>query len=1000
MKRDALRVTCPDCRKALQLSAARAGQRVRCPGCFAIIPVPASALPQAVRARRTLPLPLPWLIGAAGGFALVLLLALGAWAFLQPPAGSLPRSGTAEPPAAEAKSPPPSRTPQPAAPPLTEAKRDKPAPALPSGRPGTRYAFLVGCSDYLKAEFKDLPFTGNDVQGLREALIATGFAADNIVVMYDDKGRRYIPEKVKILTELDLLLDGMRPEDTLVVALSGHGLQYKGDPVSYFVPLDGKTGDKSTLIALDGSGGVYARLKACKAQKKLLLINACRNDPTVSYDFAANRLELTDEDRDEVPEGIAAIYSCSAGQKSYYLPERKRALFFDHVIRAWKGEYADGKRVTLEHVLHQVATRTRMDANKTFAVKQTPHIKREYHGEWVISAEAAPRAEADLAAGRKLLRAGEPAQAVPLLDKAIQADTGQAPARVARGVAHVRLGKFGPALADFKEAARLDERNAEAALQVGWMHYYGYGVTPTDYAEAGRWFKKAAELGDSEAMAAVGMLHGNGRGVPRDYAEAVQWYRRAVGLGQPVAMIWLADYYRVGRGTTKDEAEANRLYAAALEAIPVAGADRPITVNALGVIYQQRGEDAVAVGWYRKAAELGSPLAMSNLAWMYANGRGIAKDARKAADWYRKAAELGEPLGMRNLGIALTHGQGMAKDAAEALRWFRRGADLGDVRCLAYVALAYELGRGMPADLKEAARLYRQAADRGDALALCNLGAMYVSGRGVPKDDAEAFQLFRKGAEQSDPGSMSNFGWMYQQGLGARTDDTQAVYWFKKAAEMGEARAISNLGTMYDMGRGGLPRSETQAFQLYQKAAAMGEPMAMKNLAGMYETGRGAPRNREEAIRWYRKAAEKGDGDARNSLNRLLKVGAEQSNRKPTANVGGPSKRSPGVPADAAETALRLKKADDVSEVKGLLSLGTTYEPRRAVPGSDADAFKQIKKAAMLGEPVAMKALAGMYETGRGVARNREEALRWYRRAAESGDSDAYQGVIRLTSNR
>ena len=58
---------------------------------------------------------------------------------------------------------------------------------------------------------------------------------------------RYRPLKANLLRELDLLLAGMAASDTLVIALSGHGVQFKGDPVSYFVPVDGKwTGSVST----------------------------------------------------------------------------------------------------------------------------------------------------------------------------------------------------------------------------------------------------------------------------------------------------------------------------------------------------------------------------------------------------------------------------------------------------------------------------------------------------------------------------------------------------------------------------------------------------------------------------------------------------------------------------------------------------------------------------------------------------------------------------------
>ncbi len=256
-----------------------------------------------------------------------------------------------------------------------------------AGERGVRYALLVGCSRYDKAEFHQLPYTGSDVAQFRQALLQTGFAASHVWVMHDDRPDTHDrPTRKAILDKLALVLDGMSPEDTLVVALSGHGLQFKGEPVSYFVPLDGKASDKKTLIALSGKGGLYEQIKACKARRKLLIVNACRNDPAVSLAFAAHQVPLADEDRaGEVPEGIAAIYSCRAGQKSYYDPERKLSLFFDHVVRAWRGEYSGGAAVTLEQFFRQVTEKTKADAINSFNRGQVPLVMREFQGEWVIT---------------------------------------------------------------------------------------------------------------------------------------------------------------------------------------------------------------------------------------------------------------------------------------------------------------------------------------------------------------------------------------------------------------------------------------------------------------------------------------------------------------------------------------------------------------------------------------------------------------------------------------
>ncbi len=268
-------------------------------------------------------------------------------------------------------------------------------PAVPmvhAGGKGTQFAFLVGCGKYAPTEFKALPYAGNDVLGFREALLATGFHSDEIVVLHDGADRRYLPHKDKILKELAFLLDTAGPEDTLVVALSGHGLQYKGDPVGYFVPVDGKVSDKGSLIPLTGQGGLYEQLNACKARKKLVVVNACRNDPVASLDFLLLKADIVDQGRDDVPAGIAVIYSCSPGEKSYWDPTRKRALFFEQMIRSWKGEYAPAGKNTLSDVLRQTVVKTKLDANKMLDVRQTPYVMNGDRDDWIIpTAGARPR---------------------------------------------------------------------------------------------------------------------------------------------------------------------------------------------------------------------------------------------------------------------------------------------------------------------------------------------------------------------------------------------------------------------------------------------------------------------------------------------------------------------------------------------------------------------------------------------------------------------------------
>jgi TPR repeat protein len=50
-----------------------------------------------------------------------------------------------------------------------------------------------------------------------------------------------------------------------------------------------------------------------------------------------------------------------------------------------------------------------------------------------------------------------------------------------------------------------------------------------DYAKAYEEFKKLAVRGHVKAQGCLGEMYHSGKGVPQDYAEAVKWFRKAAG---------------------------------------------------------------------------------------------------------------------------------------------------------------------------------------------------------------------------------------------------------------------------------------------------------------------------------------------------------------------------------------------------------------------------------------------------------------------------------------
>src|SRR5208283_394967 len=77
-------------------------------------------------------------------------------------------------------------------------------------------------------------------------------------------------------------------------------------------------------------------------------------------------------------------------------------------------------------------------------------------------------------------------------------------------------------------------------------------------------------------------------------------------------------------------------------------------------------------------AEQGDARAQSNLALMYANGRGVPQDYAAAVSWYLKAAEQGDAEAQSNLGLMYVNGRGVPRDYVSALMWFNLAAAKGD----------------------------------------------------------------------------------------------------------------------------------------------------------------------------------------------------------------------------------------------------------------------------------------------------------------------------------
>lgn len=132
---------------------------------------------------------------------------------------------------------------------------------------GKKLALLVGIDKYPSGSgFSSLPFPQRDVDQLAGVLLASGYRPEHVRVLTLEKGSkedpRFLPIGQNILTEFHLLAGDRRPEDSLLIALVGHGLTRKikvrdaqGNEVEkstgFFCPLNADIRDTRSMIALD-----------------------------------------------------------------------------------------------------------------------------------------------------------------------------------------------------------------------------------------------------------------------------------------------------------------------------------------------------------------------------------------------------------------------------------------------------------------------------------------------------------------------------------------------------------------------------------------------------------------------------------------------------------------------------------------------------------------------------------------------------------------------------
>ena len=273
-----------------------------------------------------------------------------------------------------------------------------------------------------------------------------------------------------------------------------------------------------------------------------------------------------------------------------------------------------------------------------------------------------------------------------------------------------------------------------------------------------------------------------------------------------------------------------------------------------------------------RACELRSGNGCATLGFLYATGRAVTKDDKKATVLYRKSCELGDAQGCYNAGLMADSGRGTKEDAAKAAADYEKACDLGSSTGCTNLGFLYERGRGVKEDRARAVALYQRGCDGSSCSAsnlggCVNVGRAYRDGIGVAKDAAKAAEIFRAACErrdsqQDDPQAVTNgaracslLGGLLIAGDGIPKDMEHGRDFSILGCDRGDAFGCFNAAVCFNSGSDTDP---AKAASYFDRACKLGDGESCHELAVAYQNGKGVEKNAGMATALEKQACELG----------------------------------------------------------------------------------------------------------------------------------------------
>ena len=592
---------------------------------------------------------------------------------------------------------------------------------------------------------------------------------------------------------------------------------------------------------------------------------------------------------------------------------------------------------------------------------------------------------------------------------------------------------------------------ADAQYYLAWFFAEGFGV-PQDKDKAIHWFVKAASQGCKNAIEALIVLYEEGVG-----KRAITFYRQEAENGNVSAQNILGNCYYYGDGVKQDHNQAIYWYQKAAEKddktarinlaklyahlhnykavqdwLTIDYADIPHWLWLRFVNGQSdRGDTLLYIAhkiypnkeyldFLEDCASFGHSQSLEYLACIYAIGKHVKRDNKKAANYYTmylqsknkpaenatiadvyeiisrhyddiiskqrgdedqwllKAAELGSSDALRRL----IENANYMENHSQAVIWLLKLAQQDDIRALCILGDYYEHGKGVTQDHKTAIEWYKRAADRGDHDAQNIIGECYLKGDVLAKDPQKAVEMFEKASRGGNNPwcilAFYNLGVCYYEGLGVEQDFQHAaslfhdfnIFYLDNGANSTPTIVVSDDSTP------SFPPDDRDLKELDTKGS---DDKELAKLACYYAIGKDVDRDDKKAVELFCQYLSNTNEPPKNVT--IADVHYYIYHNCYSVDLHYEEEKRQEFLETAAKMGL----------VEAQYELGHQYE-QHAFWGYTEDyenAAFWFEKAASQGSMDAQLELAKLYEYGKGVPQDDKNAFEWYKKAAEQGNMEA-----------